>query len=169
MKATLGFNLPKQLHDLAFPEHRIKNRMELIRLCVKTCRELTLFTPQEVDIIKSSKLILKRDKMSRLFYFSDKKYLSISVPLGMSLNVNNTPRFYYDGHPIDSEMWSKIIERSNFDNDEWMDDEWFLNYPTSEDPTFRRFEDLYRHLLSVEYGYIRYDNDLTGYREAKSK
>ncbi len=169
MKATLGFNLPKQLHDLAFPEHRIKNRMELIRLCVKTCRELTLFTPQEVDIIKSSKLILKRDKMSRLFYFSDKKYLSISVPLGMSLNVNNTPRFYYDGHPIDSEMWSKIIERSNFDNDEWMDDEWFLNYPTSEDPTFRRFEDLYRHLLSVEYGYIRYDNDLTGYREAKAQ
>lgn len=169
MKATLGFDLPKQLHDLAFPQHLIKDRMELIRLCVKICRELTLYTPQEINTIEKSKLVLKRDKMSRIFYFSEKKYLSISVPLCMSLNENNTPWFHYDGYTIDSEMWSKIIERSNFDNDEWMDDEWCLAYPTSSDPAFRRFEDLYRHLLSAEYGYVRYDHDLAGYRESLAK
>lgn len=143
--------------------------MELIRLCVKTCRELTMYTPQEVNTIKQSRLVLKRDKMSRIFYFSEKKYLSLSVPLGISLTNSNMPSFHYDGYTIDSEMWSKIIERSNFDNDEWMDDDWFLNYPTSIDPAFRRFENLYRHLLGAEYGYVRYDYDLAGYREAVAK
>lgn len=169
MKVTLGFDLSKQLHDWAFPDHLLKNRMELMRLCVKTCRELTLHSPQEVDVIKESKLVLKRDKMSRLFYFSDKKYLSLSLPLCMDLNVDNKPRFHYNGHHIDSEMWSKIIERSNCDNYEWMDDEWILSYPTSDDPEFRRFEDLYSHLTNAEYGYVRYDNDPAGYRAAKAQ
>ncbi len=105
--------------------------------------------------------------MSRLFFFQEKKYVSITMPFEMTLKANNTPEFYYNNYTITSELWSKLIERVNFDGDEWMDEDWFLNYPTSADPEFRLFEDLYRYVSNSEYGYIRYDDDLAAFKMAK--
>lgn len=168
MRKILGYDLNQQLKELAFADHMLKGRIELIRLCVKTCRELTLSTPKEIDVIHDSKLVVKRDKMSRLFYFSDKKYISIALPFDMSLKPDNTPQFHYKDVMINSEMWSKLIERVNYDDDGWMDDDWFLSYPYSTDSSFREFENLYRFVCDAEYGYIRYDDDLKAYQNAKA-
>ena len=168
MKKVLGYDLTQQLKEFAFKENRLKERIDLIRICVKTCRELTLSPPKEIDVLHTSKLVLKRDKMSRLFFFSEKKYISIVMPFEMTLKSDNTPRFHHNGKLITSEMWSKLIERVNFDDDGWMDEDWLFSYSLSTDSYFRDFENLYRFVCDTEYGYIRYDDDLTAYKTAKA-
>lgn len=169
MKRTICFDLTSAIEEIAYPHERIKSRKDLVKLCLKACRELTYLEPKIEEGAQINQVVLKCQEMRRLFFFKEKKFVSISLPVNFTINDQNRLEFYYGNVAIESEMWSKMIQRANYYNYEWMDEDWFLELNTSSDPKVADFENTFNLFNDAEYGYIRYDHDIVGYNEAKKQ
>ncbi len=108
----------------------------------------------------AGKIILKIDKMNRLFFFSSKKYFSIVFPFFSIKEGDNYIFSFRNKIEIDSHLISQvisIIQCNEFKADCSLD---FVapiyEYEEEYDENFWIF---LRELLLMEDGYIRYDFD----------
>lgn len=157
------FALYKDIERLAFPMERIKSRMELLTLLLETLR-FSLTDKPLANVHNSEKFLFYVADMQRLFFYKENKYISISLPFSL-YQTDAGISFAYDGIVIDSEIISNILRIIN-DTDLGSDSIMDMAILVDEVKKINIWK-IIRHLMTYEIGYIRYDDDIIGYKDAK--
>jgi hypothetical protein len=137
----------------------IRNRFDIVVLLLESIR--IIINNINISENKSKgKMIFNIEKMSRLFFFSDKKYFSINFPFFIDNSLRGNVVYDKNNTHIDSRIISEIMEL-------------FLgkNISSSNNLTafFDSLEEIYEEkniwniiieLLTFEEGYIRFDEDI---------
>lgn len=159
------FELFIDIERLAFPMERIKTRMELLTLLLETLR-FSLIAKPIGDVHRSNKFLFYVADMQRLFFYKENKYISISLPFTL-YQSDASISFAYDGIVIDTELISnilRIINDPDFVSDSIMD--MAIVVDDVKKPNIWK---IIKHLMTYEIGYVRYDNDIIRYNEAKKE
>jgi hypothetical protein len=166
------FNLSKVIYSKVFPQYRVKTKAHIIEILMETTRFILLQNNPEfiVNDDTMGKMILYIDKMSRLFFFTDNKYYSIVFPFRL-LEEEGKYQITFKGETeVTSEVISKvlsIIKSDEFKAQYILDFESLIcNEATDCDEDFW---ELFKELLLMEDGYIRYDVDEEEYSKAMQK
>ena len=155
MKIIKEFNIYENfIKNFSF---RIDTKKQLIELIMQTIRYILSYkklSDKNID----GKITIYVDKMSRMFFFTEKKYFSIVLPF-LVQEENSKLKFSYNGIEIDHSLISKIIRIVN--NNNFMSENVYAFFEVC----FEEFEndtnswDILRDLMLMEDGYIRYDID----------
>lgn len=159
----------EDIKGIAFPSHLLKGRHELIEICLRTCRYLNSIRPIPMKRPSIDHIALIVNKMSRIFYFSDKKYFSIALPIQIEIDNNSNLIFKFADKHISPEHLAWLVAL-HVNGKEIMEND--LNYfeflMDCEDSKFD-FYSFYETFWEADYGYIRYDVDAQAYNEAVKK
>lgn len=152
------FNLNEAYLKKFFPESRVKTKAQIIEILMEAINYMTLNPTVPVNKIQG-KIILIKDKMSRLFFIKDKKYFSIAFPFFVTNDENIYTFSFKNRIEIDSQLSSKVISIINcndFKSDCSID---FISPICEEEQCDENFWFFLRELLLMEDGYVRYDYD----------
>ena len=153
------------MYDIAFPNNLITERGQLLKIIMESCRYMMYSTE---DTHTQDKMVLLVKDMNRLFFCSDKKYYSVAFPFHAVMDQTLT--FDYQGIVIDSQMISDIC--FVLESDEYKSSHAIDFVGTIDDIENNHSEDfwlVFKYLLTYEVGYVRYDNDIEGYKNALQK
>src|SRR5690606_6988326 len=149
-------------------KHRIKSKIDVLLILLESCRFM-LTNPISTE--KSvNKLILSINKSSRLFFFTENKYYSISFPFNV-IEENGKLCFNFKNMmDVDSRSISELITLLIDDSFQSSSS---LDFADPIDNLEKSFNTnvwiVFRELLFSEDGYIRYDFDTEGHKKAKQK
>ncbi len=141
----------------------IRRKTDVIKLLMESIKIMLVNNEMEEDLIKG-KMLLHVSKMSRLFYFSDRKYFSINFPFFINKEDNCFLFYSKTVKDIDSRITSDVLgilspERNLTASNSVYD---LLEF-TSEIEGDEVYRDIFwsflKELLLFEDGYIRYDHD----------
>jgi len=165
-----SFNLSKAINKKVFPHYRIKTKAHIIEILMEVTRFMLLQNDSDfiVDDDNSiGKMILYIDKMSRLFFFNDKKYYSIVFPFHFLEKENKYTIIFKSSIEVNSQLISKVISIIKCDE---FKAQCSLDFATpicdAEQDCDENFWEFLRELLLMEDGYIRYDFDQEEYDKA---
>lgn len=169
MKTDFQLEIPIALTNTFFPHERIKTKLQVLKIQLEACR-LILYADRLDSTDEVNRIVVSINKMSRLFFFSERKSYSINFPFAISDNDDDDVLIYHNsGVTIDSKIISMIYEV--------IDDPKFLTNDCLEFADF--IDDVCKmhtmniwgiifSLLISEDGYLRYDEDKDGFERAKS-
>jgi hypothetical protein len=165
MKTSFQFDINPSLIKTFFPEERIKDKFKILEILLEACRYM-LYN-KGVTIARSQyKMILHKDKMSRLLFVGVNKIYSIAFPFNIIKITSDVVLINYKNQfDIDSQNISILLSLlkspaiNSEDCLEFIDP--ITNYSQNLWSTFR-------DLLLLEDGYIRYDKDEVGFEKAKT-
>lgn len=159
----LKFEMMGNLFHLAFPDGLLKSRRDLLIIILEACR----FMMQNPVVDHSDNLLmLVVNDMSRLFFCGEKKMYSVSFPF--TTECYPTIHFTWQEIDIDSSMISNLcsfLNSAEYDADSIYD---FVGpiLEQEEQTSTSNFWVVLKHLLTYEMGYVRYDDDIDGFRTA---
>jgi len=166
-------NLSKVIYDKVFPKYRIKTKAHVIEILMEATRFILLQNDPDFiikDDDRIGKMILYVDKMSRIFFFADKKYYSIVFPFHLLKEENKFKLIFKNDIEVTSQLISKVISIIHCDE---FKEQCGLNFITPicdfDDECDENFWVFLRELLLMEDGYIRYDFDKENYDKAIKK
>lgn len=163
-----SYVIDKSNIDVFFPQQRIKNKLQILEILLEASR--FLLYSQSIESLDKSKIILNIDKMSRLFFFDKKKYYSIIFPFTFIINEGKTLLTYKNIIDIDSKTISDlltIIKDEKFNSSSCLD---FIEPILELEAGYKNnLWGLLKDLLTIEDGYVRFDNDTEGYLKAKNE
>ena len=149
-RAILSF----QENDFFSP---IRTKIDYAKVLVLAARSLLLNIPGDKQQ-NESKLKLVVDKMSRMFFYKDTKYFSISFPLNMVISGSEVVEITtYSGKLVDNKSISAVISILNSSH--------FLLNPSLIDFYIEPYDIesvgvfLLEEIFQFEPSYIRYDHD----------
>ncbi len=171
MKCEIAYELSSHIEDMVFPEHLITNKQELILICMEVCRELAASDEVNFRHLGDKGILVKVDRMSRFFFFKKGKYISLAIPDSLAIGKKPEGRmtFSYEDRNIDADTWSKLISLAHEDRQERIDT---LSYYIDENRKGIIDIDIatiYMNFEIADFGYLRYDHDESGFRDAKNK
>ena len=157
------FEMMGNLYHLAFPNELLKKRRDLLIILLEACR--FMMQNQSVDHADNLLMLVIND-MNRLFFCTEKKMYSISFPF--NTECYPTIHFNYQGIDIDSSMISNLC---SFLNSSVFEASSSYDFATpileqEENSSSNDFWIVLKHLLTYEIGYVRYDDDIEGFRVA---
>jgi len=157
------FNLSSVIYNKVFPQYRIKTKAHIIEILMEITRYILLQNDPEFVVSNDNskgKVILYIDKMSRLFFFSEKKYYSIVFPFHF-LEENGKYKIIFQSNiEVNSQLISKVISIIKCDEFKAQCSLDFVEpVCDAEDDCDEKFWIFLRELLLMEDGYIRYDYD----------
>lgn len=156
----------EDIKEIAFPSRLLKGRHELIEICLRTCRYLNSIQPISVKKPSIDCIALIVNKMSRIFYFTDKKYFSIALPIHIEVDDNSNLIFKFADRHISPEHWTWLLALHVNGKEIMENDINYLDFLIDcEDGNFD-FYSLYETFWEADYGYIRYDVDVKAYNES---
>ena len=137
----------------------IRDKIDYVRVVAFAARQLLLSNVDAVGVETKCHMKLVIDKMSRLFFYTENKYFSVSFPLTVSTDDENevTDLTTYSGRRIDNQVISAII--SVIDNPGFRTDISFINFYIDQDGSDQADLHLLEELFRFEPSYIRYDCD----------
>lgn len=155
MKIIERIILPFQEEDFFIP---IRDKVTYIRILLNSIN-LLLLNDLEIEANDSpSKLKLSIDKMSRLFFYKESKYYSISFPFTIICEGNNIIEIStYSGKTVDFVNISAMLSIIN--------SEYYKNNPSIVDYSIEPFDIemagiyLLEEFMHFEPSYIRFDID----------
>ena len=165
------FSLSEPYMELFFPKHRIKTKVEIIKILLEATRFMIVnptfgIAPDKVK----GRIILYIDKMSRLFLLNDNKFYSIVFPFSTYKNGGSFKFSFHGNETIESRLISKVISIITCDKFKEKCSLDFISpiydYEEDHDENFWNF---LREILLTEDGYIRYDHDENGHQGAVEK
>lgn len=135
----------------------IRDKIEYARVVVLAARQLLLdMDDDNIETVSSMRLVV--DKMSRLFFYKEKKYFSISFPFTILLDGDNIAKLTsYTGKNLDNKSISAVI--SILDNEQFRLNPSLIDFyiePNSID-SIGLF--LLEEIFQSEPSYVRYDYD----------
>lgn len=165
MKTTFQLEINPSLIKTFFPEERVKDKYKILEILLEACRYM--LHNEKVSKARSPyKIILYKEKMSRLIFVSENKIYSITFPFNINYLKSDITINYKNRLDIDSQNIStllSILKSPSMNSENCLDFiDPIVNYEQSLWTTLR-------DLLISEDGYIRYDRDENGYTEAKAK
>jgi len=165
MKTSYQFEINPSVIKIFFPEERIKDKYKILEILLESCRYI-LYN-KEVAISRSQyKMILHKDKMSRLVFVGENKIYSIAFPFNISqitsdvILINYKNRFDIDSQNIS--ILLSLLKSPTINSEDCLE---FI------DPITNYSQNIWstlRDLLLLEDGYVRYDNDEVGFEKAKT-
>lgn len=167
----LEFNLDKAYLDKFFPKYRVKSKAQIIEILMEATRYM-LLDPSVSQEKTAGKIILYIDKMSRLFFITEKKYFSIVFPFfAYDKDEDGKYRFSFQNDiDVDSRLISQVLQIIKCDEFKEKCSLDFVapicDYEENCDENFWIF---LRELLLMEDGYIRYDFDEDNHKKFKAK
>ncbi len=159
----------EDIKEIAFPSHLLKGRHELIEVCLTTCRYLNSIKPIPDEKPSMENIAIVVNKMSRIFYFTDKKYFSIALPIQIEVDDDCNVIFKYADTPLTSEHWAWLLALHQNGKYTMESDTNFVDFLIDCEVDKFDFYSLYETFLEADYGYIRYDVDVYAYNVAVKK
>jgi len=165
------FDIDKAFLEKFFPKERVKNKAQIIEILMEATRYM-LLNPSVSQEKIAGKIILYIDKMSRLFFITEKKYFSIVFPFfAYDKDEDGKYRFSFQNDiDVDSQLISQVINIIQCDE---FKENCSLNFVAPicdyEEQCDENFWIFLRELLLMEDGYIRYDYDEENYNKAVKK
>lgn len=148
--------IPKFQEDLFFSA--IRDKKDYAKLLAVSARNLLIDFGELGTVESNCRMKLVVDKMSRLFYFKDDKYFSVSFPFIVLIEKDEVIEITtLTGKVVDNKSISAIISI--------LDEEQFQLTPSLLDLYIASSElsslgvELLEEIFQSEPGYIRYDND----------
>jgi len=138
----------------------IRSKAEVIEVLMEAIRYMIL-NPNVEEENRVGKIILRIDKMKRLFFFADEKYFSIVFPFLATKEYDENYLFSFENKiEINSRLISQVISIIKCDE---FKAHCSLDFVAPiceyEDECDENFWIFLRELLLMEDGYIRYDYD----------
>lgn len=164
------FYLDTVFKDTFFPKERIKTKIQVINILLEASRYILLNQKiRKRDSSGEIKLVI--DKMSRLFFTSDSKSYSIAFPFSIYEFEGNIKLSFKNNINVNAYLISQTKSAINCNS---FNDNCVLGFADSLDDLQNQDEeeDLWfflRELMIYEDGYVRYDNDPIGFKEASEK
>ena len=153
---TIDKIIPKFQEDLFFSA--IRDKKDFAKLLAVSARNLLIDFGEIGEVESECRMKLVVDKMSRLFYFKDNKYFSVSFPFTVLIENNHVIEITtLTGKKVDNKSISAIISI--------LEEEQFQLNPSLLDLYIASSElsslgvELLEEIFQSEPGYIRYDND----------
>jgi len=169
MKTSFQIEINSAYERIFFPEERIKTKYKILEILLEACR-LILYGQKAETVDSSCKLILYKDKMARLFLVNTRKIYSIAFPFNIYYDEDKTVINYRNLLDLDSYNISNILsilKSEIIKSDKCLD---FIDPIIDiESITKTNYWVIFRDLMLLEDGYIRYDHDISGYNEAMKK
>jgi hypothetical protein len=145
------------LNDFFIP---IRTKVHVIEVLMHTIKYM-LLNPSVEEQESHGSIILRVDKMSRLFFFTEEKYFSIVFPFFVKFEDDKYQFRFQNLLEINSRLISQVLSIIKCDEFKATCSLDFIspicNYEEECDENFWLF---LRELLLMEDGYIRYDYDL---------
>jgi hypothetical protein len=163
MKTSFQLDINLSLIKTFFPEERIKDKYKIIEILLEACRYM-LYNKKVAKARSQYKMILCKDKMSRLFFVCENKIYSITFPFNINQTKSEISINYKNRLDIDSKNITallSIIKSPTIKSEDCLE---FIDPIVSYD---QNLWTTFRDLLLIEDGYVRYDNDEVGFQEAK--
>jgi len=161
------FNISQIYLDKFF--RPIRSKAEVIEVLMETIRYMIL-NPTLDKEDSHGKIILRIDKMNRLFFFSKEKYFSIVFPFFARKEDNKYIFSFKNKIEVDSRLISQVISIIKCDefkaNCSLEFAQPICDYQEECDENFWEF---LRELLLMEDGYIRYDYDEENHKRFKDR
>ena len=167
---TYNYKISQATTVIFFPSQRIKTKKQILKILLETVRVMLVENSDENLKEQNSYFKVVIDKMSRIFYFSDKKYYSIYFPFTYIIDNGKNVISFKNQIEINSQIISNIIEILN---DTRFESFYSLDFiePINELESY--YEDklwfLIRELIMLEDGYVRFDNDIDNFNKAKQE
>lgn len=152
-----SFEIHKSYVDRFFTP--IRSKQHVIEVIMNAIKYMTL-NPVVSEHLSRGKIILKIDKMSRLFFLKKDKYFSITFPFSVKKNETGYVFSFQDISEIDAKLTTDVITMINskeFKGNCSLD----FAFPISayQDDSNDSFWCFLRELLFMDDGYVRYDYD----------
>lgn len=148
--------IPKFQEDLFFSA--IRDKKDFAKLLAVSARNLLIDFEEIGAVVSECKMKLVVDKMSRLFYFKEDKYFSVSFPFTVLIDKGHVIDIKtLSGKKVDNKSISAIISI--------LEEEQFQLNPSLLDLYIASSElsslgvELLEEIFQSEPCYIRYDND----------
>lgn len=136
----------------------IRERGDIIGLLMKIIKIILINSPPPENMIAGS-IVLRIEKMSRLFFISEEKIFSVNMPFLVE-QKDGALRFYTnEGYDIDNKLTSEVLELLS---SSMMNCSSILEFadPICEiEGRSPEIWKLFRNLMIWEDGYLRYDLD----------
>lgn len=163
MKTSFQLDINLSLTKTFFPEERIKDKYKIIEILLEACRYI-LYNKRVVQARSKYKMILYKDKMSRLVFVCENKIYSIAFPFNINqtkseISINYKNRLDLDSQNITTLL--SILKSPTINSENCLE---FLDPIVSYD---QNLWTTFRDLLILEDGYVRYDKDEDGFLKAK--
>jgi hypothetical protein len=151
------FDIEKSYLDRFFSP--IRTRVQLIEVMMNAIKYM-LLNPVISEEQSKGKLVLRIDKMSRLFFFKEDKYFSIVFPFYAKKKEHKYVFSFHNLPEIDSKLTTDVI--SIIKSSEFMANcsvDFASPISDYQEETNDGFWCFLRELLFMEDGYVRYDYD----------
>jgi hypothetical protein len=166
MKISFQVEIDSASQKIFFPEERIKDKYKILEILLEACRYI-IYNKKERKVQGNYKIILNKGKMSRLFFVSESKIYSIAFPFYIFYNESDVMISYKNLIDIDSFTISNllsIIKSPALNSEDCLD---FVDPVVGlEHDQKINYWGILRDLILLEDGYIRYDIDEEGYKQA---
>ena len=167
---TYNYKISQATTVIFFPSQRIKTKKQILKILLETVRVMLVENSDENLKEQNSYFKVVIDKMSRIFYFSDKKYYSIYFPFTYIIDNGKNVISFKNQIEINSQIISNIIEILN---DTRFESFYSLDFiePINELESYyeNKLWFLIRELIMLEDGYVRFDNDIDNFNKAKQE
>lgn len=166
MKTSFQLDINTSLIKTFFPEELIKDKYKILEILLEACRYM-LYNKKVATARSKYKMILQKDKMSRLVFVGENKIYSIVFPFNISqitsdvILINYKNRFDIDSQSISTLL--SLLKSPTIISDDCLE---FIDPITNYD---QNLWSTLRDLLILEVGYVRYDKDEEGYKKAKEE
>ena len=107
---TYNYKISQATTVIFFPSQRIKTKKQILKILLETVRVMLVENSDENLKEQNSYFKVVIDKMSRIFYFSDKKYYSIYFPFTYIIDNGKNVISFKNQIEINSQIISNIIE-----------------------------------------------------------
>lgn len=161
----LPYEMMGNLFCMAFPEKRIDQRRDLLIIMLESCR----FMMQNTVVEHADNLLmLVVNDMNRLFFCREKKMYSIAFPF--HVECSSGFKLDLEGIDISPSMISNLCTFISSDEYEMQSSfDFFTPIIEIEEQYSKDFWYVLKYLMTYELGYIRYDDDVTGFNIAYKK
>lgn len=140
----------------------VRNRLDSLRLLVNAVKMMLVYHPPDPGRV-AGEMVLAVSKMSRLFFLSKDKIVSIAFPISVEPSdagslTFRTPHCPEVDNRVTSQLSALLVSDDLFTCGHVLD---FAGLIDEESGEYKDVWPLVRHLLSAEDGYLRYDHDPT--------
>lgn len=165
------FFIPSWREETFFPKGKIISRCQILAILLEAIRFIYSYKDEYDRKVQKddASMQLYVDKTNRLYFFQKCRKYSVYFPFQIE-TFDDKLSFSYKGIIFDSQIISLLISvLSEMKTPEWDLIDSFSSFDGLGEFDCYEIINIFVNLCSEESGYVRYDNDETGFADAEKK
>ncbi|MBZ4037300.1 hypothetical protein K6T82_21245 [Flavobacterium sp. 17A] len=170
MKTSFEIEIDPSSLSIFFPKYRLKDKFQILDILLESARYI-IHGKREEKVKSVNKIVFFREKMNRVFFVSEDKIYSITFPFNLIIGEEGEVTLNFKNLiEIDSYAISSLIillKNPLINSDNCLD---FIDPVIDlENESNSNYWPVLKDLIMLEDGYLRYDMDEKGFKEASEK